>query len=775
MISQKSIGRLFPAACAVVLALAASAMGQRPATFTSARATSATAASTAAAEKEMIQLTLPENVEVKILLEYVTKRLGINVLYDDALVKKRVVISAPSKIPKDSLLGLLNSVLKMNGLALVDGDQPGWKRLVAVGPDLGTTGEVARDPNNLESADATTIITHVFQLKNVTTAFVDPTVKTFLSKPGGNTFAITDRNMLFVTDYAPNLRRVAEMIELLDKPGKKPAIRFLLVKNLEAGELARQVAALLSERDKLATSAGKVPEKRFSLTIDARTNNLIVISSEDEIDPALLELIQTLDVPTSLQTQTYRLKFTSPQRIDKLARDMVLGAADFKAAFKSVIDADSGLLIVTAQPALHQRIEELIAQLDVPGSQTSPQSNVRFYKLLNATAVQVLATIRTMEGAGGGKGLAALAGEGGSASILPPPKFTGPNAPPPPLGTELPTPPMYHSTSAPATAPADNALAGVESVKAKDALLTADTNTNTIIVVAPPEAQRVYQQLITILDKRRPQVMVEVTLVTLDTTGNFSLGVDMARAGTFHGDNRFLLFSSSGLSAANTTTGALTLTPGTGFNGVLLAPDIINAVVKALSSDGRTQVLSAPKVLANDNATASLSSVAEAPFTSVNASQTVSTTSFAGYASAGTTVTVTPHISEGDHLHLQYSVTLNSFTGSGSGGIPPPRQTNTLTSDVTIPDGYAIVVGGLTRKDLAATRAGFPFLVDMPAIQYLFGTHTRTRTQSTLFVFIRPVILRDDQFEDLKYLSAIDLQAACLPPALPQSEPLIME
>jgi general secretion pathway protein D len=42
----------------------------------------------------------------------------------------------------------------------------------------------------------------------------------------------------------------------------------------------------------------------------------------------------------------------------------------------------------------------------------------------------------------------------------------------------------------------------------------------------------------------------------------------------------------------------------------------------------------------------------------------------------------------------------------------------------------------------------------------------------TLFVFIRPVILRDDKFEDLKFLSEREVRAAGVPADLPQSEPL---
>jgi type II secretory pathway component GspD/PulD (secretin) len=237
---------------------------------------------------------------------------------------------------------------------------------------------------------------------------------------------------------------------------------------------------------------------------------------------------------------------------------------------------------------------------------------------------------------------------------------------------------------------------------------------------------------------------------------------------------RFLVFSSFGLSLTDLATGAPTLAPGAGFNGVLIDPGTVHVVVRALASSGRSRIVSAPRILVNDNGTGTLSSVAEAPFTSVNASQTVATTSFAGYASAGTTVSVTPHIAEGDHLQLDYSVTLNSFTGTGAQGVPPPRQTDTINSKVTVPDGYAVVIGGLTRTDLGQTVSKVPILGDIPGLKYLFSSRSETSARTTLVVFLRPVILRDDRFEDLKYLSAGDLEAAGQPPNLPRSDPMLM-
>jgi general secretion pathway protein D len=91
---------------------------------------------------------------------------------------------------------------------------------------------------------------------------------------------------------------------------------------------------------------------------------------------------------------------------------------------------------------------------------------------------------------------------------------------------------------------------------------------------------------------------------------------------------------------------------------------------------------------------------------------------------------------------------------------------------VTIPDGYTIVVGGLSVKNLRESLNSLPVIRHIPIVNLLFGSRTKNTTDTTLFVFIRPLILRDDKFEDLKYLSEKSGAEAGLPSDFPQSEPI---
>lgn len=158
----------------------------------------------------------------------------------------------------------------------------------------------------------------------------------------------------------------------------------------------------------------------------------------------------------------------------------------------------------------------------------------------------------------------------------------------------------------------------------------------------------------------------------------------------------------------------------------------------------------------------------------MNASNTVATTSFAGFAEAGTTIDVTPRITADDHLSLEYNVTLNSFTADGGDGVPPPRQTDEVTSEVTIPDGYTVVVGGLTRQNYSQARDGVPFIERIPIIRDLTSIVNESQSQTTMFIFLKPVILRDDKLRDLKYLSDRDLRQGREPTNYPQSAPRLI-
>ena len=199
-------------------------------------------------------------------------------------------------------------------------------------------------------------------------------------------------------------------------------------------------------------------------------------------------------------------------------------------------------------------------------------------------------------------------------------------------------------------------------------------------------------------------------------------------------------------------------------------------MIKALSSNARGRLLSAPQLLINDNELGRLKSKLKIFFAETSQFNTGgSSTTVGGAVDAGTEIKITPHISDDDYLQLVYSLELSRFTEQQvPSDIPPSVQTNNIDSAVTIPDGYTIVVGGLTVRDSTYAKDAIPLLGEIPILEYFFSSRSDKNRDATLFVFIRPVILRDDKFRDLRFISMQKLDEADTPSTFPPSEPAIM-
>ncbi|HWE00778.1 MAG TPA: secretin N-terminal domain-containing protein [Tepidisphaeraceae bacterium] len=672
------------------------------------------------ADNSTISLNLPDNVEIKTLLDYVSERLNINIIYqDELLANQKVTIRSPMKISPNDLMGLLRSLLKIKGLAIVDLDQPGFMKIVPM---------QAAATTRPQASGGDSVVTQVLSLATIDATRAETAVKPFLSGPAAGSVGIPEQHLLLVTDFASNLQRIEHVIELIDQPNKNLKVEFIPVKNADAASLTLQLKTIMAARSRVQTPGGQNVEGGIDVSQDRRSGQLVFVGTPAQAEEARA-IVKALDVPVSPQ-----------------------------------------------------------------------QSPIRFYKLANATASDVLQTIQALEGdsttsenkppaaapqAANAVQTASPAGFPSASSAGTPtaPGGFGGNAPNPGGGiSALPQGPGTGAVPGPnanslgvpgAIGVAQSSSPAPSGFKTKNASIAADPNTNTIIVLADPAVQTMYEQLIKSLDKRRPQVLIEATIISLDTSHGFTYGVELS-GNSKPGKSQAVTFSSFGFSTPNPMTGALALLPGNGFNGAVIASDVADVIVRALATSSHAKVTSAPRILVNDNATGTLTSLDGEPYTTTAIGTTISTTSFGGYAQAGTTVTLTPHISESDYLQLEFQVSLSSFTtpGNPTQGIPPGIQQDAVQSKVTVPDGSTIIVGGLNRTNYMKTVQSIPFLDQIPILKYIVSSPNITDDRSTLFVFIRPVILRDDEFADLKFLSERDIKLAGLPSGMPASKPM---
>ncbi len=729
------------------------------------------------AQNDDAQVTLdfPESVEVQALIDYVSQTLGLNIVYDESIRGRKVVLRSPESIPKKSLLGLRRSVLRTAGLALIEDDHPGWLQVVQVKALQSHVREIRRDVAT-RPATTTRVVTQILHVRHADAAKVATTIKPFLSTPGGAALAVEGTGLLIVTDYEATVVRVMELIDLMDVAVPEAEVAIVPVRHQDAAAVTARVTQILTDKAKFAADAKGPAEATLTVSPDAASQTITLIGLPDQIAEAR-EFIEQFDVSTPQATVTrrqYTPRFVSAARVKGLIDGVIAAPAGEKESTITVfIDTESNALYATATQAQHEEIDRLIKELDAsPPESARP---MRFYKLMNRKASEVFATLSSLL-ADDRSGFVEKTATPERPRVNPGgPTVSGPNRPgAEPSVVRVPSSPPAYTPSGAGQESASRQR-GPISAQGEDFKLTVDEATNTLIVVATVELHTEIEKLVRELDKRRPQVLIELTMVSITASDSLALGIELEALDL--GDPwDYILFSTFGLSSIDTATGARTLNPGVGFNGALLGPDEVPILMQALATRAEARTLAAPRILVGDNGTATIASVDQAPFTSLNASDTVATTSFAGFADAGTTVSVTPHIAEGDHLAVDYQLTFSSFTGAASGtAAPPPRSSNTISSTVEVPDGYTVVVGGLLVDNSSESISEVPFVGRIPGLGLLFQNNSRSGSKSRIYAFIRPTILRDDAFEDLKFISAEQVKAAGLEnDNFPRVEPMWM-
>ena len=295
-----------------------------------------------------------------------------------------------------------------------------------------------------------------------------------------------------------------------------------------------------------------------------------------------------------------------------------------------------------------------------------------------------------------------------------------------------------------------------------DVVVVADPVSNAILLAANKTRYQEMIDLIRKLDQRQDQVLIETALIELSGTDTFDLGVELGVAD---------IPSGGGTGSFGLTDFGLSTLVDSDMDGVLDSriPNQGSSIVAGILSGSNfnlpfllaaaetrtdTNVLQIPSVLVTNNGSAEVRSTDEQPTTTNTLSATgASQQNFSGFEEAGTTLRISPSISAAGYLRLDVYLEVANFVGSGSGNVPAPRTRRSVQTQVNVPDGDTMVVGGIVTDNSNDTRRQVPFLGDIPLLGKLFGRDTKNLQRTTLYFFVTPHILEDRDFADLSEIS----------------------
>jgi general secretion pathway protein D len=512
-----------------------------------------------------------------------------------------------------------------------------------------------------------------------------------------------------------------------------------------ANALSTKVVALRFVDAETALSALSPLTSSDGQVIASRAGNAIILVDYADTVRQLTDVLRTLDRDTRT-TQVISLTNMS-------ARDMVAtlsalqGEARTGQAPLSVVPiTGSNGLILRGDAATVKSLAEVAADLD---AKAQISGDVRVLYLEHADADQILPVLQQMVGQ-----VAAVAAPSGDGAA--------------------PARPQLVEAGRPSIARFEGA--------------------NALVVSAPPNLQRAIMDIVSQLDKRRAQVMVEALIVEISDGAARNLGVQFLLGGT--GDSLIPLAATNysntqpnllaiaGAVAANeldtteTTVdgGVVRTTNGSparnaleqaavssllGVSGGLLGVGgeigdnaLFGAIINAIQSDSASNMLSTPSIMTLDNQQARILVGQEIPITTGEALANTFENAFRTVErqNVGIQLEVRPQINKGGEITLFLRQEVSSIAGPVSDDfndlILNKREVETT---ITVDDGQIVALGGLLDDSERKSIERIPFLSSIPVLGELFKSRARTQSRTNLMIFIRPTVVSSK--EDAQALS----------------------
>jgi len=356
-----------------------------------------------------------DDVDINAVVKFISELKGINFILDDA-VKGKVTIISPVPVTVNEAYDIFLSVLEVKGFAAV----PSGKVVKIIPAAEAKEKRLPTETTTagLSSSDKT--VTQLIQLEHVDASRVMPLIKPLISKTS-HVEAFDEANTLLLIDVESNIKRILEIIKVIDTPGFQQQLELIPLRYATADKLASQITSIFgattsqtpaprraARRGRAQTTTAEgLAETEVKVFADERTNALIVFATRNDL-AKVKGLVEQLDVPPppdNSRVRIYHLQHTVAEELANVLTGVVssmqaaaeggtpqtaaaaraAAAAQRAAAARggaggssasplgdrvSIIpDPANNALVITAAPEDHAIVEAIIKELDIQPQQ----------------------------------------------------------------------------------------------------------------------------------------------------------------------------------------------------------------------------------------------------------------------------------------------------------------------------------------------------------------------------------------------------------------------
>lgn len=283
---------------------------------------------------------------------------------------------------------------------------------------------------------------------------------------------------------------------------------------------------------------------------------------------------------------------------------------------------------------------------------------------------------------------------------------------------------------------------------------------NAIVMRATPDELLLAQKLINDLDKARPEVVVDISIMEVSKNFERNLGI------TWPSNVGVALQSPEANNSSSTTTGTTTGTTGNTVSPTLydlshlkatdFAVTISGAQANLLLTDTSTKILQNPRIRATDGQKQTMKIGSKIPIATGSYQSGAGIAAVSGlvntqfqYQDIGVNIEMTPtvHFDRDVTLKMKIEVTTHSGDQTISGVTEPIISQRVVDQVIRLREGEATVLGGIREKDITESWNGIPGLSSIPLLRYLFGSKDKTITDDELVFLVVPHVVRSQSID----------------------------
>jgi general secretion pathway protein D len=315
-----------------------------------------------------------DNVDIALFIKFISELTGKNFVIDSN-VKGKITIISPTKITIEEAYKVFESVLEVNGFATVPSGS-----IIKIVPmaearskDIDTKlREEPIDPDDR-------IVTRLIPLKYANPEEIKSVLGPLISK---NSIIVSyaPTGMLIITDVLSNIKRLLEIIDVIDVEGTGEVISVIPLEHAGAQSMAKSLTSVF----KTTTAKGAKGESTSIIIVaDDRTNSLLTLASE--IDTLRIkELIKLLDKEAPKGEGDIHIYYLQNANAEDLAKVLTAipknktttsaasttapseTAAVLSKEVQILADKATNSLIINASKDDYLVLEDIIKKLDIP-------------------------------------------------------------------------------------------------------------------------------------------------------------------------------------------------------------------------------------------------------------------------------------------------------------------------------------------------------------------------------------------------------------------------